>query len=257
MNIQTLPRKDTLVKRAFIPKLDYLLFADYSQIEMRVLAYYMSLLGDDSMAVVLNDPDQDLHTESAMGIFLLDRDPTDAERQLGKNMNFSMVYGGGKPAVMRYLTEFNQEGGNAPVSWKYAGTVLDRFHARWPGISRVQNAIGIAYRDQGFVRTLAGARLHPESEHKMLNAVVQSGAAEFMRRSLRVCFDNLRGFDSHIVCVVHDEIVFDVEEQELPYLIDNVPDWMDCYPDVSQVVNITVDLELTDTNWAEKHRIGV
>ncbi|HET7713142.1 MAG TPA: DNA polymerase, partial [Patescibacteria group bacterium] len=167
MNIQTLPRKDKVVKRAFVPKLDYMLFADYDQIEMRVLAYYMSQLGDDSMKDVLADPDTDLHNESARGIFQIDRIPADPERQLGKNMNFSMVYGGGKPAVMRYLTQFNNEGGNVPVTWKYAAEVLDRFHTRWPGIKRVVGALEVTYRDRGYLKTVAGAHLHPTSSHKM------------------------------------------------------------------------------------------
>lgn len=255
MNIQTLPRKDTLVKRAFIPKLDYFLFADYSQIEMRVLAYYMAVLGDSSMAEVLNDPTQDLHTESATGIFLLDREPTDPERQLGKNMNFSMVYGGGKPAVLRYLTEFNQAGGNVPVTWKYAQEVLDRFHKRWPGIQLVQAAIRNAYAKQGFVRTIAGARLHPESDHKALNAIVQSGAAEFMRRSLRVCYNNMKGMQTHLVCTVHDEIVFDCIEEDIPFMLKHVPKWMDCFPEVSKIVDITVGMEVSSSNWAEKYEV--
>lgn len=250
MNLQQLPRQDKTVKRAFIPKLDYFLFADYDQIEMRVLAYYMAQLGDDSMARVLINGD-DLHVESAQGIFQIDRAPLDHERQLGKNMNFSMVYGGGKPAVMRYLEEFNMAGGNVPVTWRYAGIVLDRFHERWPGIKRVVNALDASYH-RGYLRTIAGARLHPDSHHKMLNAVVQSSAAEFMRRSLRICHNELRNHPSHLVCVVHDELVFDVAAEDLPLLRQMVPVWMDCFPQVSEVLPISTSLEYSDTNWAEK-----
>lgn len=255
MNIQTLPRKDKVVKRAFVPKLDYLLFADYDQIEMRVLAYYMSQLGDDSMKDVLEDPNTDLHNESARGIFQLDRTPTDPERQLGKNMNFSMVYGGGKPAVMRYLTQFNNEGGNVPVTWKYAAEVLDRFHSRWPGIKRVVSALEVTYRDRGYLKTVAGARLHPASAHKTLNAVVQSSAAEVMRAGLRTCHRELREFDSHLVTVIHDEFVFDVKLSEVDELIRDVPKWMD-YPEIARILPVTVSLEWTHTNWAEKEGLN-
>lgn len=251
MNIQTLPRKDKVVKRAFVPKLDYLLFADYDQIEMRVLAYYMSQLGDNSMRDVLADPDTDLHNESARGIFQIDREPTDPERQLGKNMNFSMVYGGGKPAVMRYLTQFNNEGGNVPVTWKYAAEVLDRFHKRWPGIQRVVSALEVTYRDRGYLRTVAGAHLHPTSNHKMLNAVVQSSAAECMRAGLRECYRGLIEAESHLVTVIHDEFVFDVAAGEFDRVVDMVPYWMD-YPTIGQVIPVTVSLEMSATNWAEK-----
>ena len=254
MNIQTLPRKDKVVKRAFVPKLDYLLFADYDQIEMRVLAYYMSQLGDDSMKDVLADPDTDLHNESAKGIFQLDREPTDPERQLGKNMNFSMVYGGGKPAVMRYLTQFNNEGGNVPVTWKYAAETLDRFHERWPGIKRVVSVLEVTYRDRGYLKTVAGAHLHPTSAHKTLNAVVQSSAAEVMRAGLRTAFRGLKEAESHLVTVIHDEFVFDVAERELESVVAAVPFWMD-YPTIAKVLPVTVSLEISGSNWAEKKEL--
>lgn len=263
MNIQTLPRKDKLVKRAFVPKLDYFLFADYDQIEMRILAYYMAKLGDTSMKDVLADPDTDLHVESAKGIFRLDRDPTDPERQLGKNMNFSMVYGGGKPAVLRYLHQFNMEtdGDKVPETWKYAQEVLDRFHARWPGIGRVVRGLKEANAERGYIRTINGFPLHPESEHKMLNMLVQSGAAEFTRRSLRITYKELGklGFQSHLVCTVHDENALDVLADEFYALAELVPVWMDCFPEVSEVVPITTSLEVSDTNWADKkgYSVGV
>lgn len=244
------------MKRALKPKLDYLVFADYEAIEMRVLAYYMSQLGDDSMASVLRDPTSDLHAEAAKGIFQLDRDPTDPERQLGKNMNFSMVYGGGKPAVMRYLTEFVNAGGEAPQTWAYAAEVLARHHARWPGIKRVVAALESAYEQRGYIKTIAGARLHPNSNHKLLNALVQSGAAELTRKALREAHRNLRAQDmeSHLVVTVHDEIGFDTPANELEKLIGYIPGWMD-WPEISAVVPVTVSIEVTDTNWSEKKEL--
>lgn len=221
------------------------------QIEMRVLAYYMSQLGDNSMRDVLADPDTDLHNESARGIFQIDRSPTDPERQLGKNLNFSMVYGGGKPAVLRYLTQFNNEGGNVPVTWKYAAEVLDRFHMRWPGIKRVVSALEVTYRDRGYLKTVAGAHLHPATTHKILSAVNQSSAAEVMRAGLRTCHRELRECESHLVTVIHDEFVFDVKLSEVDYLIEHVPTWMD-YPKIGKIIPVTVSLEWAHTNWAEK-----
>lgn len=253
MNIQTLPRKDIVVKRAFKPKLDYFVFADYDQIEMRILAYYLAeVLGDTSMKDVLADPETDLHRESASGIFKIDREPTDAERQLGKNMNFSMVYGGGRPAVMRYLAQFNEQGGSIPVTWKYAAEVIKRFHERWPGINQLVTAMDATFESRGHLKTIAGAHLHPRSRHAMLNLVVQSSAAEVMRRAMRVCHDKMRNMGSHLVCVVHDELVFDVLRSELEYMVEHVPAWMDCFPEVSAVVPITTSVEISDTYWSEK-----
>lgn len=227
---------------------------------MRVLAYYMAKLGDYSMVEVLADPDTDLHAESAKGIFQLDREPLDPERQLGKNMNFSMVYGGGKPAVLRYLNAFNLEvletgeGTPIPANYKYAGIVLNRFHERWPGISTVVRALEEAWGEKGYLRTINGAHLHPPKPHAQLNAVVQSSAAEVMRRALRVCHKNLEGMNSHLVCAIHDELVFDIARGELSGLVENIPLWMD-YEEISEILPVTVSFEISEGSWADKVKL--
>lgn len=257
MNFQNIPRKEKVIKRAIVPKLDYLLFADYAQIEMRILAYYMARMGDYSMARVLGDPNVDLHNESATGIFMLDRAPSDPERQLGKNMNFSMVYGAGTPAVMRYLLEFKQESEqDIPVTYKYAKEVLKRFHARWPGIAPFKEALHNTYVSRGDVKTIAGFPLHPPSQHQELSEIVQSSAAEETRKALIRCFAELREMNSHLVSVVHDELIFDVDKTELDRLAEGIPGWMDAYPEVSTVVPITVDLAISESNWADKHALS-
>lgn len=244
MNIQTLPRRDKIVKRAFVPKLDYFLFADYDQVEMRVLAYYMAMLGDESMARVLQEGG-DLHAESAAGALNIEAEAlTDEERQIGKTLNFSLVYGGGRPTIVRQLG----------VTFPEATRLLRNFHRRWPGIGRVMDSLHTTYTHRGYLRTIAGARLHPDSQHKELNAVVQSSAAEIMRKGLRVSHRELAGMDSHLVCVVHDEFVFDVSADEINVLAESAPIWMDSFPNISEIVPITVSLEWSQTNWADKER---
>lgn len=241
MNIQTLPRTDKVVKRAFVPKLDWLVFADYDQIEMRVLAYYMAKLGDSSMARVFRDGG-DLHEESARGALRIEGRPlTDEERQVGKTLNFSLVYGGGRPTIVRQLG----------VSFPEASTLLDNFHRRWPGIARVQMALKGTMEKRGYLRTIAGARLHPTKEHVYLNAVVQSSAAEVMREALRTCHRNLSNLESHLVCVVHDELVFDCADSEVDSLRVVLPQWMNNQT-IAEIVPVTVSIEDSQTNWAAK-----
>lgn len=243
MNIQTLPRTEKVVKRAFIPKLDWMVFADYDQIEMRVLAYYMAKLGDPSMAQVFIEGG-DLHAESAVGALRIEgRPPTDEERQVGKTLNFSLVYGGGRPTIVRQLG----------VSYPEASLLLNNFHARWPGIARVILELQQTMERQGYLRTIAGARLHPPKEHVYLNAVVQSSAAEVMRTALRQCHRLLdyHEMDSHLVCVVHDELVFDVADSERAFLIQQLPLWM-TNKLISTEVPVTISIEQSNTNWAEK-----
>lgn len=241
INIQTLPRTEKVVKRAFIPKLDWMVFADYDQIEMRVLAYYMAMLGDPSMAQVFIEGG-DLHAESAVGALRIEgRPPTDEERQVGKTLNFSLVYGGGRPTIVRQLG----------VTYAEASALLNNFHARWPGIQRVILELQQTMERQGYLRTIAGARLHPPKEHVYLNAVVQSSAAEVMRQALRRCHQELRIMDSHLICVVHDELVFDVSTKEWPWIISQLPEWMNNEV-LSAKVPVTISIEQSNTNWAEK-----
>lgn len=242
MNLQTIPRKDKVIKRAFVPKLDALLFFDYDQIELRLLAFYMAVLGDGSMADAIK-AGKDLHSESAIGALGLHTTPTDEERQVGKTLNFSLVYGGGTPTIMRQLG----------VTFPEARKLLRNFHARWPGIQIVQSVIDTEMARKGYIKTLFGRHLHPDSEHKRLNALVQGCAADLMRNALVTVDGHLcdERADSHLINVVHDEIQIDAREDEIPGLVDNVPRWMD-YEEVSKVVPIGTSCEISWTTWADK-----
>lgn len=276
MNFQNIPRSDKVIKKAFIPKLDALCFFDYEQIELRLLAYYMSQAGDDTMSQAIRDG-KDLHTESAAAALRIARDLTDEERQVGKTLNFSMVYGGGKPTLVRQLG----------LGWDEAGTLLANFHTKWPGIRLVQDQIRlriiqrglghpfvearyvldqaqrkrngvselmeVAVRGGGYITTLWGRHLHPESDHKALNALVQGCAADLMRSALVKVhgYTQAEGLSSHLVNVVHDELILDATLIEVPLLAERVPALMDHAP-ISEVVPIGTDMEWSRTTWADK-----
>lgn len=217
---------------------------------------------------------KDLHTESSMAALRLDS-VTEEERQVGKTLNFSMVYGGGRPTLMRQLG----------IEYAEAGELLLNFHARWPGIAMVQESIrevivargfnvplhvaqsrlssanfhtrgkllGEAIEAGGYITTLWGRHLHPESDHKALNALVQGCAADLMRAALVKVHRYLTEahMESHLVSTVHDELILDVTYEEVKRLQEQVPILMD-HPLVSEVVPIGTDMEWTVTNWAEK-----
>jgi len=257
-----------------VPKLDAFGFADYSQIELRLLAYYMAVLGDDSMARAFREG-KDMHTESAKGALRIGHEPSDEERQVGKTFNYSITYGGGTPTLMRQLG----------VTYAEARDLLNGFHDRWPGIRVVQDSIaaqilsrgfGISlaaatrqvmqarYKERqrlfleaiergGYITTLFGRHLHPESEHKALNALVQGCAADLLRFStVRVArFLREEQLESHIVNLIHDEIKFDCVTHELPVLAMNVPILM-TDGRIEEYVPITVDFEVSYGSWADK-----
>lgn len=202
----------------------------------------MAVLGDDSMASAIR-AGKDLHTESAIGALGLRTDPTDEQRQVGKTLNFSLVYGGGTPTIMRQLG----------VTYPEARELLVNFHKRWPGIQIVINFINRRIEERGYITTLWGRHLHPESEHKRLNALVQGCAADLMRNALVTVARHLREgeYAAHLVSVIHDELILDAPFTEVPELALFVPRWMDWKP-VSEVVPIGTDMEWTTTNWASK-----
>src|SRR3954470_18626581 len=101
MNVQNIPRDDKTIKTAIIPKLDALFFADYPNIELKLLAWYLNNIGDSDMAEVFRTG-ADLHKRTAAGVYKVPVDEvTDAQRQIGKRLNFSIVYGGGVKTLVK------------------------------------------------------------------------------------------------------------------------------------------------------------
>lgn len=266
LNAQNIPQSFAVVKENFVPKLGRLVFVDYSQIELRLLAWYLLLIGDDSMASAFRE-ERDLHAETAKGLFdLTDREPTEDERAIGKKLNFMVVYQGGVPTVRKELD----------VSAADANQFLDRYHETWPMIGRQRYCkcgepdwcpqhdpkhgtlcyiLREAMRDRGYAKTLIGRKVRPDSDHKILSSVIQGGAAEIMKEAMLDADAALKetGMRTHLVSTIHDELMFDTTIEEFPTLCDLVPGWMD-YPRVSDDVPIDIDIEYSDVSWAQKEK---
>lgn len=242
MNIQTIPREDKIVKKAFMPKLDNFLFLDYSNIELRILAYYMvKAVKDASMALVFIEG-QDLHIETAKALFEVEQ-PTDRQRQMAKTFNFSIVYGGGRPTIMRQLN----------IDEEAATVYLNNYHAQWPGIKKLQRLVMETVEHKKFIRTAYGRRLHPEKPYKALNALIQGTAADLMRSSLTQidAFLSDNRYESHLVATVHDSAILDCMADEVPYLTVVLPALMSD-PMIDNVVPIEISVSTSSTNWAEE-----
>lgn len=263
MNVQNIPRDDKVVKQAFVPKLDAFLFADYPNIEAKLLAYYLERIGFPSMADFFReDPLGDLHVKTASMMYgIPESEVTDVERQPAKRCNFSIIYGGGIPTLI--------DQGVAKDA-KEAVSILKRYHGAWPGIGwhskrepaapHTLNGRIIATvkarktaTEPGYITTLWGRHLHPRSEHSALNALVQGCAADLLKWALvnihRFTVEN--DLRSHLVNQVHDEVMLDVTEDELPLLAYEVPGLM-TYEPVNKLVPIRPDPEVSYTTWADK-----
>jgi len=241
MNVQNIPRSQKDVKRAFVPKLDAFLFFDYSAIEVRLLAFYLAKgIGDRTLANEINRG-ADPHRITAQGLYQRES-VSDEERQVGKTLNFSIIYGGGTPTIMRQLG----------VNFKEAKRLLKAYHDTRPGIKILNQSIAQTLDMRGYIQSLYGRRLHVLESHKALNALIQGSAADLMRDSVvrvnRILYDN---YASHIVNIVHDEIIIDADRNEITTLVNTIPTLMG-NKIVEEFVSIDTDCEISYTNWAEK-----
>lgn len=241
MNIQNIPRTQKDVKRAFVPKLDAFLFFDYKAIEVRLLAYYLSrTIRDNTLSTEIIDG-MDPHKVTAQGLYGREN-VTDEERQVGKTLNFSIIYGGGTPTIMRQLD----------VPYKEARRLLKAYHQTRPGINQLKDIISQKLVSQGYITNLYGRRLRVQEDHKALNALIQGSAADLMRDAvIRVHNELYQHYSSHIVNIVHDEIILDATNSEVPTLVQIIPNLMG-NKTVEEYVPIEVDCEISHTNWADK-----
>ncbi len=241
MNVQNIPRSQKDVKQAFVPKFDAFLFFDYKAIEVRLLAYYLARgIGDQSLASEINNG-SDPHLVTAQGLYATSN-VTDEQRQVGKTLNFSIIYGGGTPTIMRQLG----------VDYAEAKRLLKAYHETRPGIKLLNAKIATAIQDRGYINNLYNRRLHVEEEHKALNALIQGSAADLMRDAV-VKVDNFlcTKYASHIVNIVHDEIIIDADKNEISDVVSAVPRLMGNSV-VEEFVRVETDCEISYTTWADK-----
>lgn len=241
INVQNIPRSQKDVKRAFVPKLDAFLFFDYKAIEVRLLAYYLARAVNDTTLADEINAGSDPHKITAQGLYGTE-EVTDDQRQVGKTLNFSIIYGGGTPTIMRQLD----------VDYKEAKRLLSAYHETRPGIKILNHSIAETLSTRGYIQNLYGRQLHVDEPHKALNALIQGSAADLMRDAV-VKVDKFlyANYATHIVNIVHDEIILDADKNEIQTLVNTIPMLMGNNI-VEQFVSIDTDCEISYTNWADK-----
>lgn len=251
MNFQQIPRQNKLIKQCFLPKLDAFASWDYEQIEYRIFAYYAhEAAGGTTMAEVFK-AGEDLHKRTAE--LLLGRPPrSDNERQIGKHTNYSIIFSGGVPAVLRQMSK-----GGVPCTEDQARKWLKILRTEMPEIRELNEMIMDEIQDKGYIFDLFGRHYHPDptipwrdAVRKLLSALIQGCAAGLTRSSLVNIHKGSQGMQSHLVNVVHDDVLLDVVTDEIGVLAEKVPGWMG-NKELERVVPITVEMKVSTTNWAE------
>lgn len=216
-NIPTITAYGKEIRAAFVPKLGHLfLSADYSQIELRVLAY----LSQDPNLLDAFEKNRDIHTETAARLFdVAPEQVTSEQRNLGKRINFSVLYG---------MTPFglSQDLG---IPFGQAKEYIDKYFAQYPKVSQWMEQVIIDTKHNGYVTTLNGRRryipgiyeknrsLYEEARRVAINTVAQGTAAEIMKKGM-ITLDALfkeKRLGAQIILQIHDELIISVPEQEV------------------------------------------
>ncbi|MGI6358750.1 MAG: DNA polymerase I [Bacillota bacterium] len=251
-NLQNIPirlAEGREIRKAFLPGpgFDLILAADYSQIELRILAH----ISQDPILIKSFINDEDIHTRTAAEVFGVALSEVTSEmRARAKAVNFGIVYGISDYGLSRDLR----------ISRAEAKAYIDRYFARYAGVKNyIDRVIGQA-RSDGFVTTLLQRRrylpdinsrnynLRSFAERTAMNTPIQGSAADQIKLAMVNIERRLRqgGFDSQMILQVHDELIFEVPTDELRDVARLVREEME--QALSLLVPLKVDVKV-GSNW--------
>ncbi|MEH7482963.1 DNA polymerase I [Neobacillus drentensis] len=232
-NLQNIPirlEEGRKIRQAFVPSEEgWIIFAaDYSQIELRVLA---DIAGDEKLIQAFKE-DMDIHTKTAMEVFHVNKDEvTSNMRRQAKAVNFGIVYGISDYGLSQSLG----------ITRKEAGQFINRYLDTYPGVKEYMDDIIHSAKQKGYVSTLMQRRRYlPEitarnfnirsfAERTAMNTPIQGSAADIIKKAMIDMDDALKdkGLKTRLLLQVHDELIFEAPEDELEILKKLVPDVME------------------------------
>jgi len=257
-NLQNIPVRTDRgkeIRKAFIPRdsKHILLSADYSQIELRIVA---SISGDANMCKAFKDG-TDIHTATAARVYNIDeKDVTKEMRYKAKSVNFGIIYGQGAFGLAD----------NLGISRAEAKEIIDNYKKEFPGIQKyMDDTINFA-REHGYVQTLMGRKrwlrdinsanftVRGFAERNAINSPIQGTAADMIKLAMQKVHTALKKekMESRMILQVHDELVFDAVKSEVKEL---KPLIVDCMQSAMLLPhNVPVIAECGEgNNWLEAH----
>jgi DNA polymerase-1 len=254
-NLQNIPIRTAegrRIRQAFVaPKGYKLVAADYSQIELRIMAH---LSNDPGLLEAFNN-DQDVHRATAAEVFDTELDKvTDDQRRSAKAINFGLIYGMSAFGLAKQLGLGRND----------AQQYIDRYFERYPGVKTYMDNTREQAGEQGYVETLFGRRLYlPEinsrngmrrqaAERAAINAPMQGTAADIIKKAMILTDKGIKAkkFDAKIIMQVHDELVLEVKDGDLDALVPWLCETM------SSAASLSVPLLVetgTGDNWDQAH----
>ncbi len=255
-NLQNIPirtERGREIRKAFVPRNEEytILSADYSQIELRIIA---SMSNDEAMKEAFRQG-LDIHTATAANIYNVPLDQVDRDmRRNAKSVNFGIVYG---------ISAFGLSE-NLGIPRKEAAEIIDTYFATFPGIKRYMDSTMASAREKGYVETLMGRRriirdinsangvMRGFAERNAINAPIQGSAADMIKIAMINIYNEFqkRKLQSRMTMQVHDELVFDVYKPEVDQVKQIVGDLMR----TALPLDVPVEVEMnTGDNWLAAH----
>lgn len=255
-NLQNIPvrtQEGKIIRRAFIAKPNYrLVSADYSQVELRIMAH----LSEDPRLIDAFLNHQDIHQATASEIFGVSMKEVSAEqRRQAKAINFGLIYGMSAFGLAKQLNITRQE----------AQAYMNRYFERYAGVLNYMERIKALAKQQGYVETIFGRRLYlPEiqsknmarvkaAERTAINAPMQGTAADIIKKAMNNLHQWLQS-QSHIrgdmIMQVHDELIFEIHHDDVDAFMPQLQYHME------QAVELKVPLVVNmgyGRNWDEAH----
>jgi DNA polymerase-1 len=254
-NLQNIPVRTPegrRIRQAFIaPPGSRIVAADYSQIELRIMAH---LSGDQGLVEAF-ESGVDIHRATAAEVFGISLDEVSSEeRRSAKAINFGLIYGMSAFGLGRQLG----------IPRREAQEYVDLYFSRYPGVKQFMDDTKESARDRGFVETVFGRRLYlPEikarnparrqyAERTAINAPMQGTAADIIKRAMITLHRWLddSGVEARMIMQVHDELVFEVAEAAVTEVQTVVVEQMEAAAELS--VPLKVDVGVGE-NWDEAH----
>jgi DNA polymerase-1 len=254
-NLQNIPIRTCegrRVRKAFISEPDYkILAADYSQVELRIMAH---LSKDPGLLAAFNS-DQDVHRATAADVFgVAINEVSDDERRSAKAINFGLIYGMSAFGLAKQLNIGRQE----------ANEYIERYFAKYPNVKRYMDQTQSFAGENGYVETIFGRRLYlPDinagngmlrkaAQRTAINAPMQGSAADIIKRAMIDIYNWLpeSGLDAQMLLQVHDELVFEVHHKDVELVSEGVNFRMMSAASLS--VPLIVDIGI-GANWDEAH----
>ena len=257
-NLQNIPIKTERgreIRKAFIPRDEnhVLVSADYSQIELRIVA----AISNDPVMSEAFQQNKDVHTATAAKVYGVDEEAVTKEmRRKAKSVNFGIIYGQGAFGLAE----------NLGISRTEAKTIIDNYKKEFAGVTRyMDNMINYA-REHGYVQTVMGRKrwlrdinssnftVRGYAERNAINSPIQGTAADMIKLAMVKVHQAFKehGFQSKMILQVHDELVFDVIKEEAekiqPVIIDCMQSAMTLPNNVPVVAEVGAG-----ANWLEAH----